>query len=139
MFEYISSSIEDTNSFAAEIVKKLPLGSVILLKGDLGAGKTAFVRGVASCLGIKEKVLSPTFNIMKVYYNDIPLIHIDAYRLEDVNSNIGLDEYIGYQTGLTFIEWPQYISDLLPKDSVSITITNLGDTKRKFVVEGLEK
>ena len=111
-------------------------GSTFCLTGDLGAGKTTLVRGIARALNIKSVVQSPTFNIMKIYFDGSkPLIHIDAYRLADVDTDIGLDEYIGYETGITVIEWPDYIKKLIPEDASTISITNLGDAKRQIVIE----
>ena len=93
------------------------------------------MRGIAQALNIKSVVQSPTFNIMKIYFDGIkPLIHIDAYRLADVNTDIGLDEYIGYETGLTVIEWPDFIKDLIPSNATTISINNLGDTKRRITI-----
>ena len=125
-------------SLAKSLSDKLPAGIVITFSGDLGAGKTTFIRGLAEGLGIKEVVQSPTFNIMKIYLKgNRPLIHIDAYRLADLDTDIGLDEYIGYETGITVIEWPIYIEKLIPSNSIDIEITNLGDDKRqiKFVLK----
>lgn len=135
--KYLSHNQNETRLFAGEVIKKLPSGSVVLLTGDLGAGKTTFVQGVASALGIKEKVVSPTFNIMKLYLGEVTLIHIDAYRLEDVDHNIGLDEYIGYEKGYTFIEWPNYIQELIPSNAIEVNITNLGGDEREIEVRGL--
>ncbi len=125
----------ETRSLAAKITNIVPNGTTICLLGDLGAGKTTFVRGVAEALHIKEVVQSPTFNIMKIYLKgDKPLIHIDAYRLADVNSDIGLDEYIGFETGITVIEWPMFIEKLIPQNSLNIEITNIGDTHRRIEI-----
>lgn len=125
----------ETKSLAAKITNIVPNGTTICLLGDLGAGKTTFVRGVAEALHIKEVVQSPTFNIMKIYLKgDKPLIHIDAYRLADVNSDIGLEEYIGYETGITVIEWPMFIEKLIPQNSLNIEITNIGDTLRRIEI-----
>ena len=115
-------------------------GSIFCLTGDLGAGKTTLVRGIARALNIKSVVQSPTFNIMKIYFDGCkPLIHIDAYRLADVDTDIGLDEYIGYETGITVVEWPDYIKKLIPEDASTISITNMGDTKRQIVVESQDE
>ena len=122
-------------------------GSTVCLTGDLGAGKTTLVRGIARALNIKSVVQSPTFNIMKVYFDgDRPLIHIDAYRLADVNTDIGLDEYIGYETGITVIEWPEFIKDLIPENAIEVNIKHAeGDTRNitiksddKDLMEGLK-
>lgn len=133
--EFDVFSVDEMNDFGSKIALKVPNGTVIGLLGDLGAGKTTLVRGVAKSLNIKDVVQSPTFNIMKLYLKgDRPLIHIDAYRLADINTDIGLDEYIGYETGLTMIEWPLFIKDLLPGNTLWIEITNLGESSRHIKV-----
>ena len=130
-----SNCADETINLGEKIGTGALNGSVFCLTGDLGAGKTTLVRGIAKALQINSVVQSPTFNIMKVYFNGFkPLIHIDAYRLSDVNTDIGLDEYIGYETGLTVIEWPEFIEDLIPQDAIEVNITNIGDTKRKIVI-----
>ena len=132
-----SKNKEETMAIGHRLVNILPNGSVVKLTGDLGAGKTTLVRGIAEALHIKEVVQSPTFNIMKIYFKgDKPLIHIDAYRLADINTDIGLDEYIGYPTGLTVIEWPEFIIDQIPEEAIEITITHEGDDNRKIIVNG---
>ena len=74
---------------------------------------------------------------MKIYFDgDKPLIHIDAYRLADVNTDIGLDEYIGYETGLTVIEWPDFIKDLIPETAITVNIINLGENSRRITIIG---
>ena len=133
-------SFEETESLGRKIARLVPNGAVIALSGDLGAGKTTLVRGVARGLNIKEVVQSPTFNIMKIYLKgDRPLIHIDAYRLADLNTDIGLDEYIGYETGITMIEWPDYIKNLLPNTVIYVNITSTGETSRHFEVSSIDE
>ena len=133
--EFISTSEETTKTLGVKLAHTLPDGSVVALFGDLGAGKTTLTRGVAAGLEIKEVVQSPTFNIMKIYLKgNRPLIHIDAYRLADIDTDIGLDEYIGYETGITMIEWPMYIQKLLPKNTVYVEIKHLGGDKRSITV-----
>ena len=134
---FITHTSEETIELGRQLSKQLPNGAVVILNGDLGVGKTTFVRGVAQGLNIKDVVQSPTFNIMKVYFKaDRPLIHIDAYRLADNNVDIGLDEYIGYESGITIIEWPQFISELIPENRISITISRINETERDIFVEG---
>ena len=134
----LTHSKEETMALAKGLADKLPDGMTLTFTGDLGAGKTTFVRGLAEGLGITEIVQSPTFNIMKIYLKGKrPLIHIDAYRLADIDTDIGLDEYIGYETGITVIEWPMYIERLIPKDAIEVEIMNLGGDERqiKFVLK----
>ena len=129
----LTHSKEETMQLAESIADKLPNGITLTFSGDLGAGKTTFVRGLAEGLGITEVVQSPTFNIMKIYLKGKrPLIHIDAYRLADIDTDIGLDEYIGYETGITVIEWPMYIEKLIPDYSIEVEISNLGDDNRQL-------
>ena len=124
---------EETMALGHKLASKLPSGITLTLTGDLGAGKTTFVRGLAEGLNIKEVVQSPTFNIMKIYLKGSrPLIHIDAYRLADIDTDIGLDEYIGYETGITVIEWPMYIAKLIPDNAIEIEILNKGDDTRQI-------
>ena len=104
-----------------------------MLTGDLGAGKTTFVSGVAEGLGIKDNVISPTFNIMKCYFGGrLPLYHIDAYRLEDQNIEIGLDEYIEGD-GACFIEWPKFIEPLIPDERIEIEINHKEENTRTLI------
>ena len=132
---FLSNSAEQTMELGNQIARAAKNGSVFCLAGDLGAGKTTLVRGIARALSIKSVVQSPTFNIMKIYFDgDKPLIHIDAYRLADINTDIGLDEYIGYETGLTVIEWPNYISDLIPEDASTVEIINKGENQREITI-----
>jgi tRNA threonylcarbamoyladenosine biosynthesis protein TsaE len=134
--EILSHSAEETMALGKAISDLAKLGSTFCLTGDLGAGKTTLVRGIARGLNIKSVVQSPTFNIMKIYFDGAkPLIHIDAYRLADVDTDIGLDEYIGYETGLTVIEWPNFIERLIPENSSEIKIVNIGDNDRKITIE----
>ena len=132
---FLSNSAEQTMELGKQIANLANNGSVFCLTGDLGAGKTTLVRGIAQALNIKSVVQSPTFNIMKIYFDGIKsLIHIDAYRLADISQDIGLDEYIGYETGLTVIEWPNFIAELIPDDAVTIEIINKGDNKREISI-----
>ena len=129
---YFSSSKEQTRKLGALLSGLFNRGDVVLLKGDLGAGKTTFTGGVAKGLGIEEDVISPTFNIMKCYFHGrIPMYHIDAYRLENQHIEIGLDEYIEGD-GVCLIEWPQFIESLLPDDLLSITLLNVGENERSI-------
>ena len=132
---FVSDSAEETMELGKTLARVAKNGSVFCFTGDLGAGKTTLVRGIAQGLNIKSVVQSPTFNIMKIYFDGTkPLIHIDAYRLADVNTDIGLDEYIGYETGLTVIEWPGFIKGLIPENAITVNIINLGENQRKITI-----
>ena len=134
---YKTNSEAETLRLGERLADIIPNGMTLLLQGDLGAGKTTLVRGIAKGLNIKEVVQSPTFNIMKIYLKgNKPLIHIDAYRLADINTDIGLDEYIGYETGITVIEWPMFIKSLIPDNSIEVNIINDGDNKRTITFIG---
>lgn len=115
----ITRSQEDMHAFASEIVGSLSGGEVLGLSGDLGTGKTEFVRGLAQALGSRDAVKSPSFTLLNHYRLEHPrikhLIHVDLYRLEDVGSNlahqIGLDEWLNRSDTVTIIEWPERLLD----------------------------
>ena len=133
-YKVISKSASGTKALAAKIMAFLYPGDVVLLTGDLGAGKTTFVGGALESLGYKEHVISPTFNILKCYFDTKPnIFHIDAYRLENQNIDIGLEEFIEGE-GVTFIEWPEFIAPLIPSKHLEISIKRLSDSEREIVV-----
>lgn len=133
-YKVLSKSKTETKKLAASLSLFLHAGDIITLTGDLGAGKTTFVSGLAKALKIKDKVISPTFNILKCYFDaKIPLYHIDAYRLENQNINIGLEEYIE-GNGICVIEWPIYIKSLLNAPHLEIKIINKGGTIREITL-----
>ena len=131
---YLSKNLIDTENLARTIAKGLFPGAVLSLDGDLGAGKTTFTKSLAATLNIKEKVASPTFNILKCYFDGyLPLYHIDAYRLEDgMNADIGLEEVIE-GNGVCIIEWGRFIKELIYQP-LDIKITILNDTEREFKI-----
>lgn len=119
-----SFCVEDTFQIGELLGKKLTPGTVICLEGDLGVGKTVFVKGIAKGLGIVEPVSSPTFTILQEYREGrIPLYHFDAYRIEDPEEmyEIGFEDYL-FGDGVCFIEWASQIRELLPEDALWITI-----------------
>lgn len=132
-YKIISKSEAETRQLAAKLIRLLDVGDVVLLTGDLGAGKTTFVSGALNELGYKDHVVSPTFNILKCYFEVTPNIyHIDAYRLEDQNIDIGLEEYIE-GNGICFIEWPKFIEPLIPMRHLEISLKRIGDNEREIV------
>ena len=120
---YESYSYEETANIAAEIADTFKGGEFVAMYGDLGAGKTAFVQGVAKALGIDIVVTSPTFTIVNEYEGRLKLYHFDVYRIEDSEEmyEIGYDEYIS-SDGVCIIEWAELIEDLFPDDYMKITI-----------------
>jgi tRNA threonylcarbamoyladenosine biosynthesis protein TsaE len=108
---------------AAAVGALLRGGDVLVLSGDLGAGKTTFARGVASALGVDEPVVSPTFTIVREYDGRVPLRHVDVYRLEHMGElrDIGLDEMLG-DDGVTLVEWGERVTAVLPSDRLEVTL-----------------
>ena len=133
-YNVISKSEKETHELASKIVTQLHKGDVVLLTGDLGAGKTTFVAGALAHLGYKDHVVSPTFNILKCYFEVQPnVFHIDAYRLEDQNTDIGLEEFIE-GNGICFIEWPVFIKDLIPSKHLTIELNRISDEVRSITI-----
>lgn len=131
----LTHSKEETKALGKAIASFLCPGDVVILTGDLGAGKTTLTSGVGEGLNVQEDVLSPTFNLLKCYFKGrIPFYHIDAYRLEGQNIEIGLDEAIEGD-GACFIEWPQFIMPLIPDERLEIQIHSLSGNDREFVFE----
>ncbi len=139
MKEFISESPEMTMQLAQDFAKELKSGDVICLNGDLGAGKTAFVQGLAKGLGIDGYISSPTFTIVNEYDAPLPLYHFDVYRIGDSEEmyDIGFDEYI-FGEGVCVIEWSENIADILPEHRYEITITkdySKDENYRRITVE----
>ena len=130
-----SNSEEQTREIAAAFAKTLTAGAVLLLQGDLGAGKTAFVRGLAEGLGIKaDEVTSPTFTLVHEYRGGrLPLIHVDLYRLDRADlDEIGLDQDLAEQ-GIVAIEWPERLSRAI-HGAISIHISDRGGDQREIAI-----
>lgn len=127
---------EDKTCLLAKIISKYCFeGFLITLNGELGAGKTRFSKAFGESLGIKQNITSPTFNILKCYFDGaFPLYHIDAYRLEGIKQDLGFEEYIEGD-GVCLIEWSSFIDYLLPEEYLSIEIYIIDDQKRRFILE----
>ena len=126
------ASEADTDAFAQKLATQVQAGDIICLEGNLGAGKTTFTKYFAKALGIDQAIKSPTYTIIREYEdNDIPLYHMDAYRLEETGSDsVGLEDYLKGD-GVTIIEWPQFVAEDLPKDYLWITLTATSETSRE--------
>lgn len=134
--EYISHSVEETEAFAEQLVKTFVGGEVLLLHGELGAGKTHFVKGLAKGLGIDDTVTSPTFALHNSYAGRLTLNHFDFYRIEDSEEVVvlGLNEFFYDKQGVAAIEWSENIRDLLPKNCTTVVIEKIDDETRKITV-----
>lgn len=131
--EFITKSYQETIKVAFDYAKTLSLGDVVLLDGDMGAGKTVFAKGVAEALGIKGEITSPTYAYMNDY--DGKLYHYDCYRLssgEDAEA-LGLTDYF-YMKGICLIEWAQNIADVLPRNVKRVKIEKIDENTRKITL-----
>lgn len=126
----LSLNEKDTIELGYKIGKKLKKGYCLTLKGDLAGGKTTFTKGIGKALNIKEVINSPTFTILKIYEGDLKLFHIDAYRLENAEYDLGLDEYL--DEGVMIVEWPEYYKDYLPKEYLEISFKYIDDFTREI-------
>ena len=123
MQSIICHSEEETKKFASNLATILENGDIIILKGELGAGKTKFVEGVLRNFGLEDEISSPTFTIVNEYHNEkADIMHFDLYRINDISEfdMIGGEEY--FDRGICLIEWGEMIEDILPKDYIKITI-----------------
>lgn len=130
--EIVSKKAEDTEKLAKKIAQFLKPQDIILLDGDLGAGKTTFTKGLALGLGIKKNVKSPTFTIVREYHEGrLPLYHMDVYRLENGAEDMGIDDYL-FGEGVCVVEWASMIEDILPKDRLDIKVYREDEMSRRI-------
>ncbi len=136
--KYISESEQDTERIGAELAKQLNKGDFVAFFGNLGSGKTAFVRGVASVLCPKARVSSPTYAIVNEYMGDIDVFHFDMYRILDDDSlySTGFYDYLD-RNGVVFTEWSENIPFALPESRYNVTFEKTGDTGRIITIEKL--
>ena len=131
----LSKSEEETIELGYKIGKKLEKGMCLTLVGDLAGGKTTFTKGIGKALNIKEEINSPTFTILKIYNGDLKLFHIDAYRLEGCEYDLGLDEYL--DDGVMIVEWPIYYKDYLPDEYLEISFKYIDDFSREITFKAV--
>ncbi len=135
MKKYLSHSVIETEKLAEEFSRDIKEGDIICLSGDLGAGKTHFVRGFVKGFGLPADVVSsPTFAIINEYDGEVPIYHFDCYRLEHVSEalEIGSEEYF-YGNGVSIIEWPEKIREILPDYTIDIRILVTGKEEREII------
>ena len=140
--ELITKSPEETEKLGAALAEKLLPGTVIAYRGDLGAGKTAFTRGLARGLGCREQVTSPTYTIVNEYLGGrLPLFHFDMYRLSSADDlwDIGWEDYLD-RGGVCAVEWSEQVAGAMPADTVYVTIARRpeDDRWRTITIEGVE-
>ena len=135
----ISSSEQETRELGKRMSQKVTPGTVISLRGSLGAGKTVFAKGFAEGLGITEAIVSPTFTLVQEYDGRLKLYHLDLYRLsgEDEFESMGGEDFL-YSDGVALIEWSEKIEDMLPDDTIFINITINEDLTRSIEIKGME-
>ena len=140
MMQITTHSADETQALGQKLASRLASGDVIAYFGDLGAGKTAFTRGLAQGLGITDPVTSPTYTIVNEYLSGrIPLFHFDMYRLSSSDElfDIGWEDYLS-RGGVCAVEWSENVMDALPEDTVWVRIAREGDTGRSITIKGVE-
>ena len=135
--DYITTSPEETEALGAALGRIVPAGTVLAYRGDLGAGKTAFTRGLARGLGCRETVTSPTYTIVNEYLGGrLPLFHFDMYRLSSADDlfDIGWEDYLD-RGGVCAVEWSENIAEAMA-GAVTVAIEKLGENTRRITIEG---
>lgn len=134
--EFISHSVAQTQRAGVALAQLVQPGDIIWLEGELGAGKTTFTKGIAQGLGVTGYVNSPTFTLVNEYQGRLPVYHLDCYRLESGREalDFGLEEYL-YGEGVTIIEWPERIREVLPPEYLRVQLRYVTDTKRSMRLE----
>ena len=135
MKKFISTSAEKTAKIAKNIAKTCKKGDILLLFGDLGAGKTVFAKGFISFFS-GQNVVSPTFTILNTYSAKFPIYHFDLYRIKDISEldQIGFYEYV-YGDGISLIEWPERLSGILTNNVIKVKIEKIDDNTREIIME----
>ena len=141
MREFITHSPQETRALGGRLANALWAGSVVAFTGDLGAGKTAFVSGMAEALGVEERVTSPTFTIVNEYEGGrLPLFHFDMYRLGDADElfHIGWEDYLA-RGGICAVEWSENVEEAIEDDAVRVDISRGEDENSRIItIEGVE-
>jgi tRNA threonylcarbamoyladenosine biosynthesis protein TsaE len=129
--DVVTRAPDETRKVGAAVAELLVPGDVVSLTGDLGAGKTAFVQGAARALGVQDPVTSPTFVLVRPYRGDVPVHHVDVYRLDRVQEvlDLGFEDLLD-PSGVVFVEWGDAIDALLPDDHLRVEITADDETRR---------
>ena len=136
---YYTNSDKETEAIGEQFGRTVADGTVVAMYGDLGAGKTAFVRGMARGMGIDERVSSPTFTIVNEYLGDRTLIHFDMYRLGSADElfDIGWEDYLA-RGAVCAVEWSENVEEAFYGDEIRLTSEKTSDTSRKITIEGAD-
>lgn len=139
--EFVSKSFEETMNFAENFAKTLSAPKVVLLSGDLGAGKTTFVKGFARGLGVKEIITSPTFTLLNEYDCNSKLYHFDMYRLSSKEEafELGFEDYFNKNDGIVLVEWAENVSGLITPPYILVKIDKISDNSRKINISEVLK
>lgn len=132
-YKYISKNEMDTIELAENIESEKFPNMIICLDGELGSGKTIFTKGIAKAMGITETITSPTFTIIKEYNGELPLYHMDVYRLDGNTDGVGIEEYFE-KGGVVVIEWAATIKDILPLEYLHIKFKVVDENKRTLII-----
>ena len=132
-YKYISKNEIDTIELAENIESEKFPNMIICLDGELGSGKTIFTKGIAKAMGITETITSPTFTIIKEYNGELPLYHMDVYRLDGNTDGVGIEEYFE-KGGVVVIEWSATIKDILPSEYLHIKFKVVDENKRTLII-----
>ena len=137
MFEFLSESLDDTKKIAESLATLLQAGDVLDLKGEMGAGKTTFVKALAKALGVEDTVSSPSFGLVHIYDGEMTLYHMDFYRLKREEELLDLDfeRYFYPKDGISLIEWGSRVENFLPEDRIQIRIEIVDDHRRRFCLQ----
>ena len=134
-YKWTSHDERETIELAENLESEKFPRMVICLKGDLGSGKTVFTKGFANALGITDTITSPTFNIVKEYYNgEMPLFHMDVYRIDEANVEIDFHEYFA-KKGVSIVEWSDLIQSELPRERLEIIFKIIDENKRVLIMK----
>ena len=134
--KYETSNAQETIELGKKVGNVLKPGDVVLLTGDLSAGKTTITKGIGASLGVTKIINSPTFTIVKTYSGNCKLYHLDLYRLDGLNDDFDLEEYIE-SDGVCVIEWPYQVSEILPKEFLKIDLRRVDEFNRVIEIEGI--
>ena len=133
--ETVTASPGETEALAARLAERLAVGDIVAVSGELGAGKTTFVRGAARALGVRGPVSSPTFTIGHRYEAPVPVAHLDLYRIAGLDPEEWGDLEPYFDGSIAFVEWPEHGGDWLPKARVTVTLSHVDESHRRVRID----